>query len=210
MKKVDVVLGLQWGDEGKGKVVDVLTPAYRVIARFQRRALPPLRGQEVRAAHDSLGHFPGRLGQRHRQRRGDRPGHPLRRDRRPGSRRNRRTGQAADLEESASDPAHAPRDRRGVGSGQGKDQNRIDAQGHRSHLYGQDGTQRTENRRYRIAGIRRTIRAAEGKTPRTAPPIRLSGRPDRLREEVVRGNRESQAFPADRQRACGEPPARRG
>ena len=35
MKKVDVVLGLQWGDEGKGKVVDVLTPAYRVIARFQ-------------------------------------------------------------------------------------------------------------------------------------------------------------------------------
>jgi len=35
MKKIDVVLGLQWGDEGKGKVVDVLTPAYKVIARFQ-------------------------------------------------------------------------------------------------------------------------------------------------------------------------------
>lgn len=35
MKKVDVVLGLQWGDEGKGKVVDVLTPEYKVIARFQ-------------------------------------------------------------------------------------------------------------------------------------------------------------------------------
>ena len=35
MKKIDVVLGLQWGDEGKGKVVDVLTPEYRVIARFQ-------------------------------------------------------------------------------------------------------------------------------------------------------------------------------
>ena len=35
MKKVDVVLGLQWGDEGKGKVVDVLTPNYEVIARFQ-------------------------------------------------------------------------------------------------------------------------------------------------------------------------------
>jgi adenylosuccinate synthase len=33
--KVDVVLGLQWGDEGKGKIVDVLTPAYDVIARFQ-------------------------------------------------------------------------------------------------------------------------------------------------------------------------------
>ncbi|MBP7167610.1 MAG: adenylosuccinate synthase [Bacteroidia bacterium] len=33
--KADVLLGLQWGDEGKGKVVDVLTPRYDVIARFQ-------------------------------------------------------------------------------------------------------------------------------------------------------------------------------
>ena len=33
--KVDVLLGLQWGDEGKGKVVDVLTPRYDVVARFQ-------------------------------------------------------------------------------------------------------------------------------------------------------------------------------
>lgn len=32
---VDVLLGLQWGDEGKGKIVDVLTPKYDVIARFQ-------------------------------------------------------------------------------------------------------------------------------------------------------------------------------
>ncbi len=35
MHKVDVLLGLQWGDEGKGKIVDVLTPGYDVIARFQ-------------------------------------------------------------------------------------------------------------------------------------------------------------------------------
>lgn len=33
--KIDVLLGLQWGDEGKGKVVDVLTPQYDVVARFQ-------------------------------------------------------------------------------------------------------------------------------------------------------------------------------
>jgi adenylosuccinate synthase len=33
--KVDVLLGLQWGDEGKGKIVDVLTPTYDIIARFQ-------------------------------------------------------------------------------------------------------------------------------------------------------------------------------
>ncbi len=33
--KIDVLLGLQWGDEGKGKIVDVLTPHYDMIARFQ-------------------------------------------------------------------------------------------------------------------------------------------------------------------------------
>ena len=32
---VDVLLGLQWGDEGKGKIVDVLAPQYQVVARFQ-------------------------------------------------------------------------------------------------------------------------------------------------------------------------------
>ena len=32
---VDVLLGLQWGDEGKGKIVDVLTSKYDIIARFQ-------------------------------------------------------------------------------------------------------------------------------------------------------------------------------
>jgi adenylosuccinate synthase len=34
-EKADVLLGLQWGDEGKGKIVDVLTPEYQLIARFQ-------------------------------------------------------------------------------------------------------------------------------------------------------------------------------
>ena len=33
--KVDILLGLQWGDEGKGKIVDVLANSYPVIARFQ-------------------------------------------------------------------------------------------------------------------------------------------------------------------------------
>ena len=35
MNKVDVLLGLQWGDEGKGKLVDFITPHYDIIARFQ-------------------------------------------------------------------------------------------------------------------------------------------------------------------------------
>ena len=34
-KKADILLGLQWGDEGKGKMVDVLTPKYDMVARFQ-------------------------------------------------------------------------------------------------------------------------------------------------------------------------------
>ncbi|MBO7647310.1 MAG: adenylosuccinate synthase [Bacteroidales bacterium] len=33
--KIDILLGLQWGDEGKGKIVDVVTPDYDVVARFQ-------------------------------------------------------------------------------------------------------------------------------------------------------------------------------
>jgi adenylosuccinate synthase len=35
MNKLDILLGLQWGDEGKGKVVDALTPRYDIVARFQ-------------------------------------------------------------------------------------------------------------------------------------------------------------------------------
>ena len=35
MSKLDILLGLQWGDEGKGKVVDALTPNYDIVARFQ-------------------------------------------------------------------------------------------------------------------------------------------------------------------------------
>ncbi len=33
--KIDILLGLQWGDEGKGKIVDALSPSYDVVARFQ-------------------------------------------------------------------------------------------------------------------------------------------------------------------------------
>ena len=32
---LDLLLGLQWGDEGKGKIVDAITPKYDIIARFQ-------------------------------------------------------------------------------------------------------------------------------------------------------------------------------
>ena len=35
MTKADVLLGLQWGDEGKGKIVDFMSKKYNTIARFQ-------------------------------------------------------------------------------------------------------------------------------------------------------------------------------
>ena len=63
MKKVDVILGLQWGDEGKGKVVDVLTPHYQVVARFQVpqcRAYIGVQRGEVRVAFDPFGYISGR------------------------------------------------------------------------------------------------------------------------------------------------------
>ena len=37
---MDLLLGLQWGDEGKGKIVDVLTSGYKIIARFHNLGIP--------------------------------------------------------------------------------------------------------------------------------------------------------------------------
>ncbi len=39
---VDVILGLQWGDEGKGKIVDYFAPSYDMIARFQGVQMPDI------------------------------------------------------------------------------------------------------------------------------------------------------------------------
>ena len=57
--KVDVLLGLQWGDEGKGKVVDVLTPRYDVVAR-KRRSYSGIRRTEICSPFYSVRYFPGR------------------------------------------------------------------------------------------------------------------------------------------------------
>lgn len=68
--KVDVLLGLQWGDEGKGKVVDVLTPRYDVVARFQGGPNAghtlEFEGAEVCAPFHSVWNIPGRQGEYHR------------------------------------------------------------------------------------------------------------------------------------------------
>lgn len=67
--KVDVLLGLQWGDEGKGKVVDVLTPNYDVITRFQGGPNAghtlEFNGEKCVTFHP-FRYFPGRQGKRYR------------------------------------------------------------------------------------------------------------------------------------------------
>ena len=54
------VLGAQWGDEGKGKIVDLLTPYFSVVARYQgghnAGHTVYVNGQEVRPAPDSVRH----------------------------------------------------------------------------------------------------------------------------------------------------------
>ena len=68
--KVDVLLGLQWGDEGKGKVVDVLTPRYDVVARFQGGPNAghtlEFEGQKYVLRFHSVWNIPGRQGEYHR------------------------------------------------------------------------------------------------------------------------------------------------
>lgn len=203
-------MGRRGKRESRGRAHSRLPGDRPVPRRPECRALPPLRGQEVRAAHDSLGHFPD------------------------GSVNVIGNGvvidpvilseEIAGLEADGIDvqgklliskkahlilPTHRAID---AASEAAKGKTKI---GSTLKGIGPTYMDKTGRNGLRIGDIvspefGERYRAAEGKTPRTAPPIRLSGRPDRLREEMVRGNRESQAFPADRQRACGEPPARRG
>lgn len=55
---VDLLLGLQWGDEGKGKIVDVLTADYDIIARFQGG---PMLGTRWNLMESSMFYAPSRL-----------------------------------------------------------------------------------------------------------------------------------------------------
>ena len=57
-EKLDVVLGLQWGDEGKGKIVDVLASRYPAVARFECRPFPPLRREKFRGEKHPFRNIP--------------------------------------------------------------------------------------------------------------------------------------------------------
>ena len=71
--KVDVLLGLQWGDEGKGKVVDVLTPRYDAVARFQGGPNAghtlEFEGKKICIAFDSVRNISAGANKYYRQRR---------------------------------------------------------------------------------------------------------------------------------------------
>ena len=100
------VLGAQWGDEGKGKIVDLLTPNFSnrrpLPGRAQRRAHRVCQRPQVRAAPPALGHPARRDHLRHRQRRGRRSAGAVRRDRRAREGRHRRSATGC----SISDKAH--------------------------------------------------------------------------------------------------------
>ena len=80
------VLGAQWGDEGKGKIVDLLTPRFDIVARYQgghnAGHTVYVERHEVRPAADSVRHSASRRHLRHRQRRGRRSAGAVRRGRR--------------------------------------------------------------------------------------------------------------------------------
>jgi len=46
--KIDILLGLQWGDEGKGKIVDAISPDYDIIARFQEDRTPDIHSKSTK------------------------------------------------------------------------------------------------------------------------------------------------------------------
>ncbi len=137
-----VVIGAQWGDEGKGKVVDLLAERSDVVARYQggnNAGHTIVAGDEVYKLHlvPSGILYPGHA-VRDRQRDRGRPGRPVRRDRRPGV-AGRVAGDAAHQRQRAPDHA-VPRDAgRGVGDAAGQVLDRHHPARHRPLLRGQGG-----------------------------------------------------------------------
>jgi hypothetical protein len=189
--RVDVLLGAQWGDEGKGKVVDVIAPQYQAIARFQGGP---------NAGHTLI--FDGRKHVLHtipsgvfrkgrvepgRQRRGYRSrwSSCARFTALDAGRRTNVRDSAAHQPPRAFDPAHAtarwmPSQR----SRQRPRQDRKHPEGHRAHVHGQDRPQRPACRRsgaHRLHGPLCDLgdKAREPfPHPRTQGPIGSTPRPN--------------------------------
>lgn len=207
-------LGLQWGDEGKGKVVDVLTPDYQVIARFQGG---PNAGHSL--------HFEGKKYVLHTIPSG------IFRD---GSINIIGNGvvidpvilsdEIATLEADGVDvqsklliakkahlilPTHRIIDAASEAS-KGKTKIGSTLKGIGPTYMDKTGTQRVARRGYSLSRVRRALPATESETSGIAAAIRFPVRYHRLREGVARRDRKPEAFPFYRGRARNQRVARRG
>ena len=166
------VIGAQWGDEGKGKIVDLLTPRFSIVARYQgghnAGHTVYVRGQKfvLHLIPSGILH-PGRV-VRDRQRRRRGPAGAVCRGRRAGRAGHRRGGPAVRERPRAPDPAVSPRARRAVGSAPRRAAHRHDLARHRAGLRGQDRAPRHPRVRPGQPGGARRGRARErqGAQPR--------------------------------------------
>ena len=147
------VLGAQWGDEGKGKIVDLLTPNFSIVARYQgghnagHTVYANGRKFVLQLLPSGILHRRHHL--RHRQRRGRRSAGAVRRDRRAGGGRHRRRRPAARQRQGAPDPAVPPRAGSAERGAARRAQDRHDVARHRPGLRGQDRAPRRPRRRPR-------------------------------------------------------------
>ena len=136
------VLGAQWGDEGKGKVVDLLTPHFAVVARYQgghnAGHTVYVGHHEDHSAAAAVGNSPLARVVRHRQRGRHRSAGALHRDRRARQVRIRRDEPPAHQRARARDPSVSSRARSAVGSEARRAQDRHDVARHRPGLRRQD------------------------------------------------------------------------
>ena len=171
------VLGAQWGDEGKGKIVDLLTPNFSIVARYQgghnagHTVYANGRKFVLHLLPSGILHAGHHL--RHRQRRGRRSAGALRRDRRARRRPASTSATGCRQRQGAPDPAVPPRARPAQRSAARRAQDRHDLARHRSGLRGQDRAARRPRRRSREPdGARRGRRSTTSPRATGSSPTR--------------------------------------
>ena len=194
-----VVLGAQWGDEGKGKIVDLLTPNFSVVGRYQgghnAGHTVYVRGQKYVLHLIPSGILHARRVLPHRQRRGRRPGSALCRDRHAGGARHRRRRPALHQRSRAPHPAVPPRTRRAERSAPRRTQDRHDLARHRPRLRRQDRPPRRA-----VVGSARC-----GRPRRTRARERARAQPDHPRHASRLAGGACDARGAGRSACCAGP-----
>ncbi len=213
-----VVVGAQWGDEGKGKIVDLLTEDADVVVRFQggNNAGHTLvvGGEKTVLAPHPGGHPPPGQDVRHRQRRGRRSRRcsSMEIDRLEGEGRAQGRRPARGLARRARDHAVAQGHRHRARGGGGRGQDRDDRPRHRPDLRGQGRPARAADPRHRRRGPPRA--EGEGAAPRGARGAEAARRDARSRRgrhrEAVRRARPPDLEVRDRRLAVAPPRAEAG